>query len=193
MEDAEVFNKVVVFVNTRLTAEKVFKSLFKDFDKQISVYKPLFFDYPGFDLIDDFKESEETRILIVADDLKENIDLSEIPFILHLEIPAEKETFISRVVKNDGNSESLAISFSTDIELVTVKKIEQAIGQIIPVAALPEDLIIAKDSSKEKKNKTKASKEEELTGAAFHEKKESNNKDYNYSSREKAKMKFKNR
>ena len=191
MDDAEVFNKVIVFVNTRLTAEKVFKSLFKYFDKQISVYKPLFFDHPGFDLIDDFKKSDDTRILIVADDLNESIDLSGIPFILHLEIPAEKETFISRIVKGTKNRESLAISFSTDIELVTVKKIEQAIGQIIPVAELPEGLIKAKDTSKEKKNRTKA--EEELTGAAFHEKKESNNKDYNYSSREKAKMKFKNR
>lgn len=192
MEDAEVFSKVIVFVNTRLTAEKVFKSLFKDFDKQISVYKPLFFDHPGFDLIDDFKNSDDTRILVVADDLRETIDLSGIPFILHLEIPAEKETFIARVIKGTENAETLAISFSTDIELVTIKKIEQAIGQLIPVAELPDDLIIA-NPSKEKKSKVKTLKEEELTGAAFHEKKDSNNKDYNFSSREKAKMKFKNR
>jgi ATP-dependent RNA helicase RhlE len=193
MEDEEVFSKVIVFVNTRLTAEKVFKSLFKDFDNQISVYKPLFFDHPGFDLVDDFKKSEDTRILIVADDLKENLDLTAIHFILHLEIPAEKETFINRVVKRAENAESLAISFSTDIELVTVKKIEQAIGKVIPVASLPENLRMAKDVTKERKSRAKSAVEEELTGAAFHEKKESNNKDYNYSSREKAKMKFKNR
>ncbi len=193
MEDEEVFSKVIVFVNTRLTAGKVFNSLFKTFDKQVSVYKPLFFDHPGFDLINDFKASEDTRILIIADDLKETIDLSGIPFVLHLEIPAEKETFISRIVRGADNTDKLAISFSTDIELVTVKKIEQAIGQVIPVAELPGHLIIAKDISKEKKNKMKAPEDEELTGAAFHEKKESNNKDYNYSSREKAKMKFKNR
>lgn len=192
-EDEEVFSKVIVFVNTRLTAEKVFKSLFKKLDKQVSVYKPLFFDHPGFDVVDDFKRSDDTRILIIADDLKETIDLSGIPFILHLEIPAEKETFISRIVKEAENAGNLAISFSTDIELVTVKKIEQAIGQVIPVAELPAGLIIAKDITKEKKNKTKSPKDEELAGAAFHEKKESNNKDYNYSSREKAKMKFKNR
>lgn len=193
MEDEEVFNKVIVFVNTRLTAEKVFKSVFRKFDKQVSVYKPVFFDHPGFDRIEDFKKADDTRILVVADDLKESIDLSGIPFILHLEIPAEKETFISRIVKETDDADKLAISFSTDIELVTVKKIEQAIGQVIPVIELPAGLIIAKEVSKEKKMKSKAPKDEELTGAAFHEKKESNNKDYNYSSREKAKMKFKNR
>ncbi len=193
LEDAEVFNKVIVFVNTRLTAGKVFKSLFKGFDKQVSVYKPLFFDHPGFDLMDDFKSSAQTRILIVADDLRENIDLEGVPFIIHLELPAEKETFLSRVVKGNNNTESLSISFSTDIELAMVKKIEQAIGRVMTVADLPPGLIIAKDNPKEKKNKIQTSKDQEAGGAAFHEKKESNNKDYNYSSREKAKMKFKNR
>ncbi|WP_411272970.1 DEAD/DEAH box helicase [Daejeonella sp.] len=193
MEDAEVFNKVIVFVNTRLTSEKVFKSLFKRFDKQVSVYKPLFFDHPGFDLISEFINSKETRILVVADDLKENFDLSGIPFIVHLEIPAEKETFISRIVKGTDNTEGIAISLATDIELVTVKKIEQAIGRIIPVTELPDNLIIEKNTVKGSRVKHKSTGEEEMAGAAFHEKKDSNNKDYNYSSREKAKMKFKNR
>lgn len=192
LEDSEIFNKVVVFVNTRLTAEKVFKSLFKYFDKEISVYKPLFFDHPGFDLMDEFKKSD-TRILIIADDLKENIDLGGIPFILHLEIPAEKETFLSRVLITNKDTDSLSISFSTDIELVMVKKIEQAMGKFMPVTELPAGLIIEKDPAKEKKYKVQTSKEQEPGGAAFHEKKESNNKDYNFSSREKAKMKFKNR
>lgn len=191
--DAEIFDKVIVFVNTRLTAEKVFKSLFKHLDKEVSVYKPLFFDHPGFDSINDFKESDETRVLIVADDLKDNLDLNGIPFILHFEIPAEKETFIGRIVKGEDNADTFAISFSTDIELVIVKKIEQAIGQNLPVAELPEGVTITKDSNKAKKSNTQASDESELTGAAFHEKKASNNKDYNYSSREKAKMKFKYR
>lgn len=192
LEDSEIFNKVIVFVNTRLTAEKVFKSLFKYFDKEISVYKPLFFDHPGFDLIDEFKKSD-TRILIIADDLNENIDLEGIPFILHLEIPAEKETFLSRVLITNKATDNVSISFSTDIELVMVKKIEQAMGKAIPVTELPAGLIIEKDPAKEKRNKVQTFKEQETGGAAFHEKKESNNKDYNYSSREKAKMKFKNR
>ena len=71
LKDKDVFNKVLVFVNTRLTAEKIFKSLFKYLDKELAIYKPLFFDHPGFDRMEDFKESEDTRILLVADDLRE--------------------------------------------------------------------------------------------------------------------------
>jgi len=192
LKDKEVFTKVLVFVNTRLTAEKVFKSLFKYLDKEIAIYKPLFFDHPGFDLIDDFKHSEDTRILLIADDLKESVDLNDIPFIFHLEMPIELESFIGRIVKNTSieSSDTLAISFATDLELSMVKKIEQAIGLPIPLAELPEDLVIEKDKPK-KTVKTEVQDTE--SGSAFHAKKQSNSKDYNYSSREKAKMKFKNR
>lgn len=196
LRDKEVFTKVIVFVNTRLTAEKVFKSLFKYLDKDIAIYKPLFFDHPGFDLIDDFKQNDETRILLVADDLKESINLKEIPFIIHMEIPAAVETFVGRIIKSSSeqNTELLGISFSTDIELSLIKKNELAIGKTIPIGELPEDLVIEKDKPKKAIKTTKASAvNEESVGAAFHPKKESNAKDYNYSSREKAKMKFKNR
>ena len=71
-----------------------------------------------------------------------------------------------------------------------VKKIEQAIGLPIPLAELPQDLVIEKDKPK-KIAKTEVQDTE--SGSAFHAKKQSNMKDYNYSSREKAKMKFKNR
>jgi ATP-dependent RNA helicase RhlE len=192
LKDKDVFSKVLVFVNTRLTAEKVFKTLFKYLDKGIAIYKPLFFDHPGFDLIDDFKQSEDTRILLVADDLKESLDLKDIPFIFHLEMPVEMETFIGRIVQNTSieNREALAISFATDLELSMVKKIEQAIGLPIPLAELPEGLVIEKDKPKKS---VKTEVQETESGSAFHAKKQSNIKDYNYSSREKAKMKFKNR
>ena len=192
LKDKEVFTKVLVFVNTRLTAEKVFKSLFKYLDKEISIYKPLFFDHPGFDLIDDFRLSEDTRILLVADDLKESFHLNDIPFIFHLEMPIELESFIGRIVKSPStdSSDALAISFATDLELSMVKKIEQAIGLPIPLAELPQDLIIEKDKPKKI---AKAEVQDTESGSAFHAKKQSNSKNYNYSSREKAKMKFKNR
>jgi len=196
LKDKDVFSKVVVFVNTRLTAEKIFKSLFKYLDKDIVIYKPLFFDHPGFDHIDDFKQTEDARILLIADDLKESISLEGIPFIFHLEIPADVETFVGRIVKNnsDVSNDKLAISFSTDIELGLIKKIELAIGKTLPLAELPEDLIIEKDKPKKAIKTSKQIQDTEtLIGAAFHSKKESNAKDYNYSSREKAKMKFKNR
>ncbi|TDQ06897.1 DEAD/DEAH box helicase [Pedobacter metabolipauper] len=192
LRDDEVFDQVVVFVNTRLTAQKLGKALFSRHANEVSVLNPLFFDEEGFDHIEDFKDTPEARILIVANEGTSNIDLSGIPFLFHFEIPENKETFLSRIVKT-GAEEVAAISFATDMELVDVRKIEQSIGVKIPVMDLPEDLVIDK-AAKSAGNKVKTVKESADNpkgGGAFHDKKESNTKDYNYGIGQKAKMTMK--
>ncbi len=196
IKDAEVFNKAVVFVNTRLTAEKIFKSMQQYKEGEVAVYKPLFFDSAGFDDFDDFKHTGEARVLIVANEIQEYLELEGISFIIHFELPLEKETFIAHILNKNASDDlkTLAITFSTDIELSQVRKIEQAIGTKLPLADLPANLIIERDIKKNNGDDVKAvEKTKPASGSAFHEKKESNAKDYNYSSREKAKMKWKNK
>lgn len=193
MRDDDYFNKVIVFVNTRLTAQKLFKSLDKRLHDQVALYKPMFFDQPGLKSVDEFRESD-ARIFIIANEDVEKVDLSEIPFILNFDQPEEKEVYISRIIKNEGNAETLAIAFATDIELSLITKIEQATGQLMEEVELPLGLIIENNPDKEKVAQKKAKKEkavDEQRGAAFHEKKAENAKTYNYSSKEKAKMKYK--
>ena len=177
--------KTIVFVNNRITAQKVYKGLTPANMKVAAILNPLFFDQPGFDSIIDFAEDPEISILIIANEGTDTIDVSSFPRLIHLEIPEEKETYLKRVMKNEADQELESVLFSTDIELNIVKKIEQVIGYKINQLPLPEGLVIFKA-----KTKAAAStpKESEITGAAFHAKKESNAKDYNFSSREKAKM-----
>lgn len=191
LRDDEVFDKVVVFVNSRLTAQKLGKSLHSAKPGEVSVLNPLFFDEEGFDHIEDFKETPEARVLIVANEGSANVDLSGIPFIFHFEVPEKKELFLSRVVKS-GAEELVAITFATDMELVDLRKIEQSLGAKIPVMDLPEDLVIDKVAKASTKIKTvKETVEGPKGGGAFHEKKESNTKDYNYGIGQKAKMTMK--
>ncbi|MGM9475986.1 DEAD/DEAH box helicase [Pedobacter sp. GSP4] len=191
LNDAEVFDKVVVFVNTRLTAQTVYKNFNHAKEGEISIYRSLFFDDKGYDDIEDFKANADARVLIVANENLGDLDITGIPFILHLELPEQKETLIQRIVKH-GDDDVVAITFSTDIELIEVKKIEQAIGQKLELMELPEDLKIADTAPKAKKKKDAADEEPER-GAAFHEKKASNLKNYNYSAGTKAKMTYKNK
>lgn len=191
LRDDEVFDKVVVFVNSRLTAQKLGKSLHSAKPGEVSVLNPLFFDEEGFDHIEDFKETPGARVLIVANEGSANVDLSGIPFIFHFEVPEKKELFLSRVVKS-GEEELVAITFATDMELVDLRKIEQSLGAKIPVMDLPEDLVIDKIAKVSTKIKTvKETVEGPKGGGAFHEKKESNTKDYNYGIGQKAKMTMK--
>ena len=194
MSDVEVFDKVVVFVNTKLTAQTVYKNFNHVNEGEISIYRSLFFDDAGFDDIQDFKNIAEARILIVANEGLQDLDISGIPFIIHLELPEQKETLIKRIVKH-SDEEVVAITFSTDIELIEVRKIEQAVGVLMQVMDLPEDLKVVDATASKTKKKKAADDEDDSSerGAAFHEKKASNVKNYNYSAGTKAKMTYKNK
>lgn len=192
LRDEEVFDKVVVFVNTRLTAQKLGKSLVAYKPGEVLVLNPLFFDEAGFDHIEDFKEANEARVLIVANEGNSSPDLSGIPFIFHLELPEQKELFLSRVVKN-SNEEVVAITFATDLELADVRKIEQSLGVKIPVMDIPDNVIVEKTAKTVSKIKT-TKEDTDLSpkgGGAYHDKKESNTKNYNFGIGQKAKMTMK--
>ena len=191
LSDAETFPKAIVFVNTRLTAEKIYQQLNVVIRGEVALLNPIFFESTGFKSIDDFRQDETMRVLVIANEAGGTAALHDIPFLIHFEIPEEKETFVSRIVKNDeADEDTIAITFSTDLELSEVRKIEQVIGQRLPLADLPEDLIIEKeiaDKDTAKKSKPKPV-DTDAPGAAFHEKKASNNKNYNFSSGYKAKL-----
>jgi ATP-dependent RNA helicase RhlE len=184
MQDEELFTKTIVFVNTRQTAEKVYKTLQNRLKNAVALLES------G---VADFESSPEVRVLVAANENDIEIDLHHIPFLIHFELPVDKETFINRVKNNAPGTEdeTLAITFATDLELSQVKKIEQATGQKVTPAELPADLVIEKEKTAAKPDEQQASKRKAPVaekGEAFHEKKASNSKTYNYSSGLKAKM-----
>jgi len=195
LRDDEVFDKVVVFVNSRLTAQKLAISLASPKEMEFSMFRPLYFDENGFDDFEDFKQTPEARVLVVANQGEGPLNLDGIPFIFHFDVPEEKETFLSRIIKNKENPEEVvAITFATDMELVQVKKIEQSIGQKLELMDLPEELLVEKTlrtKGLDKNRIVKVKSEEPAGGGAYHEKKESNSKNYNYGIGQKAKMTMK--
>ena len=187
LSDEEVFTRVVVFVHTRLTAEKIYQQLRSSLKTAVSILNPVFFESNGVQSVEEFRSDPGNRVLIVADELGIPADLEGIPFIIHFEVPAEKELFLTRVIRAEGtDSGRIAMTFATDLELGQIRKIEQAMGEKIPVAELPEGVPIETSEDVRKISKTAAP--EDTRGAAFHEKKASNAKTYNYSAGTKAKM-----
>lgn len=183
--------KVVVFVSTRLNAEKVYSHIRLSFKNEVAILNPMMFESKGFNSIEEFKEHQQVRFLIVADELGFKYDLDNISLLIHAEIPTDTDIFVHRMIKDLNDPGKVqSISMATDLELASIKKIEQTIGQKISLNELPEDLKIAdlhRDKKAAKEDKT-SKNEESLRGAAFHEKKASNKKDYNYSAGTKAKM-----
>lgn len=191
LDDVEVFDKVLVFVETRLTAQKVYKALAKKDDFEVAIYNPLFVEDFGFSTIEDFKEDTECRILIVANERLENFEIGEIPFVVHLEVPEKIEVFANRIVKH-GGKEINFITFATDIELATVARIEQALGKKMEVLKFPDGFKPLNASAKLKREEND-SEEQGDSSSAFHQKKLKNTKTFNYSAGQKAKMTYKNK
>ena len=187
MADEEVFDKVVVFVNTRTTAQNLINRLHVKYE-EVSLLSPVNPDHAGLDELTTFKRNAAARILFIANEENEEVDLKDIPFIFHFEVPENKDVFVQHVLKN-SDDQAIAITFATDIELPEIKRIEQSLGKKIPITPLPDDLIIYHPH-----NNTKEKTEiDETQGGAFHKKKESNSKTYNYGGGTKAKMTMKNK
>ena len=199
--DEEMFTKTVVFANTRLTAETIYKNLTNRLRKAVAMINPLSFEYNKVNDISEFKADSSLRVLIIANEGTEEteLDLTEIPFIIHLDLPADKAVYIKHIENHtiDAEDETLALTFVTDLELDQVRRIEQTTGQKMQKAELPEDLVIEKDRKQKEAEKEKAKKpvkadpNQYVPGEAFHEKKPENSKTYNYSSGTKAKMNMK--
>jgi superfamily II DNA/RNA helicase len=195
--DEELFTKTVVFANTRLTAETIYKSLHNRLRNAVTTINPLSFEYNKVKDISEFKADSSLRVVIVANEGTEEIDVTGIPFIIHLDLPAEKDIYIKHIENHDidAEDETLALTFATDLELDQVRKIEQATGQKMQKADLPEELVMEKDRKQKESEKVKKvvkpDPNQYVPGEAFHEKKPENSKTYNYSSGTKAKMNMK--
>jgi superfamily II DNA/RNA helicase len=188
MYDEEVFTKSIIFINNRATAEKVYQSMSRRMHEAVGYLNP-HFDEHGFASADEFKANDIARAMIVVTEEEQQLDLSGIPFLIHFDLPQDKETYIQRITNTSGNDDTIALSFATDLELSFIKKVEQVTGKKMEAAALPDDLVIVNDAKpKEEPAKKNAKSAEPEVGSAFHEKKPSNNKNYNFSSGQKAKM-----
>ena len=188
MQDDELFNKVVLFVNTSHTAAKVFRHLQNGLKSSVSVLSP-----DNNNSIDDFKTSGTARVLIINHEHVPVVNFDNVPILLYFELPADKNAFIRNVTNPapDIESETLTITFATDLELSMVKKIEQATGRKLNLTELPAGLVTEKnkkDLVTVEKPVSRRKPEVKVAGEAFHEKKAGNSKTYNYGSGVKAKM-----
>lgn len=152
--DKEVFDKVIVFVNTKFTAETVYKNLYKDFGNEVAVFKAEGIAHLVFDTLSDFKFTPKARILIIANEDVGDISIVDFPCVFQFDIPEEEITYTQRVlIREESQKDQLQFTFCTDLELSTIKRLEQIQGKKMQLMDLPDELFIVKETySKEEKN-----------------------------------------
>jgi ATP-dependent RNA helicase RhlE len=186
LADVEVFDKAVVFVNSRFTAETVYKKLQLSRKGQVAVFKARGMVPENFDTLADFMASPQTSILVIAQEDAENLTEIKAPNQIHFDITEDNDIYTRRVLLGNADAaERLFITFCTDLELSQIRKLEQIQGKRMALINLPEDLYIETETPKKK---AVVEEVDPTRGAAFHEKKLSNQKTENYSARERIRM-----
>lgn len=184
--DAVTYHKMLVFVNNKLNASKVYKSLEKRNSGQVVLLNAPFFDQRSVSNLEDFKEEEYYRICVVStEDLEQTLDLGGVSHLIHFDLKDDKDTIINRIVKQENTlKDALALFFATENEVSTLRKIEQTVGISITIEELPIGTIIEGDAERVELEEESVLSDDPNKGA-FHKKKEKNSKDYNYGIKDK--------
>ena len=176
------FVRVLVFVDSKQVADRVFELLDPKFPDQIGVLHSNKSQNYRINALERFK-SGIYRILISTDVASRGLDIPDISHVINFNVPEEAEDYIHRIGRT-GRAEKtgIAITFANEPEMKLLSEIERFINRYLEEKPLPADLAISNVFTEEEKPVLfdkdylgKAPKLSELQGA-FHEKKEKNKK-----------------
>ncbi|MCL4119577.1 UNVERIFIED_CONTAM: hypothetical protein GTU68_057685 [Idotea baltica] len=131
------------------------------------------------------KQFEEgvNRILIATDIMARGLDLTDISHVINMDVPTFPENYMHRIGRT-GRAESMghAILLYTEKEREAKDQIEALMSYQIPEQAFPEEVAINHELTPEERSGRIKSKNhnrnagKDLSGPAFHEKKDKNKK-----------------
>lgn len=183
LKDKQQFQKVLVFVPNKKSADLVFQLLEEKFNQDVAVIHSNKTQNYRIRSIESFNTGE-VRVLVTSDVMSRGLDLNKITHVINFDTPLFPENYMHRIGRTGrAEEQGSSILLYTEKEQAYKEAIEKLMDYKIPKLALPEEVEISKELSPEEKPKhkekdfTKHKKTEEERGAAFHEKKEKNQKE----------------
>jgi len=182
LENKELFTKVLVFAPSKKGADRIFERLEPVFGEELGVIHSNKTQNHRIRSIRQFDEGVN-RILIATDIMARGLDLTDISHVINVDVPTFPENYMHRIGRT-GRAESIgnAILLYTEKEKEAKERIEALMSYQIPELAFPEEVPINHEltpeerSSKIKSKNHNRNEGKDLSGPAFHEKKEKNRK-----------------
>lgn len=181
LEDREEHGKVLIFVATKVGADRLSETL--NFDSEISVIHSGKEQNHRVKSIEKFEEGE-SRILIATDVIARGIDIEKISTVISFDTPFYPENYIHRIGRT-GRAEQhgRAILFYSEKETVLKDAIEDLMNYTIPLNKWPEEVEMSTRLTPEEKEKPMDSDEPHHktavieVGASTHKKSAKNSKE----------------
>jgi len=132
-------SKILIFVRTKVRAERVFKALGRAGIESSTIHG----DKDQKDrvkVLNDFKNNV-VKILIATDVSARGIDIADVDFVVNYDLPEQPENYVHRVGRTGrGDKKGYAISFCSKEEKPLLKDIEDYIGAPIEPLKISKDL-----------------------------------------------------
>jgi ATP-dependent RNA helicase RhlE len=180
-EDKEL-NKVLVFVGSKKSADRLFERIDKIFPDQVGVIHSNKSHNNRLLALKQFEEGSH-KLIIATDIIARGMDITDVTHVINFDMPEVPGDYLHRIGRTGrADKEGIAISFINQAEQTFLKDIEQLMMMDIPDLQLPENLIISKVYLEEEKPSHLFDKnylKKQTLGdsqGAFHEKKEKNKK-----------------
>lgn len=193
LKDKATFQKVVVFIDSKKNADRLFLELEANYWKELGIIHSNKSQNNRLSTIERFNDGQ-TRILIASDIIARGLDLDDISHVINFDTPKFPENYIHRIgrtgrAKKMGNS---ILLFTKDEEKNKLA-IEKLMDKIIDSKKLPNEVVISKklilDEQPKVVEKNPHKKSKQPSGPSFHEKKDKNKKQYNLGGGQKIKLK----
>ncbi|MFV9551255.1 DEAD/DEAH box helicase [Algibacter sp. PT7-4] len=183
LNDAEHYNKVIIFVAFKRMADRLFDKLDAFFKEELCVIHSNKTQNYRLRSIEQFRTGEN-RILIATDVMARGLDIDNVTHVINFDTPDFPENYMHRIGRTGrAEREGEALVFSTEKEQEAVKNIEALMKMEIPLLEIPDNVAISTElieeerpQIKERNNPTKR-KDEDAPGPAFHEKSAKNQKE----------------
>ena len=181
LEDKEEYNKVLIFVSTKINADRLSETL--KFESEISTIHSGKEQNYRTKSIEKF-ENGTSRILIATDVIARGIDIKKISTVISFDTPFYPENYIHRIGRTGrAEQQGNAILFYNEKESDLKDAIESLMNYTIPLHELPQEVEVSKQLTPEEKDKPieldeishKKSKVE--SGASIHKKLAKNNRE----------------
>ncbi|MFK7899629.1 MAG: DEAD/DEAH box helicase [Cyclobacteriaceae bacterium] len=131
-------SKVLVFVRTKVRAERVFKAMERANLRTVTIHG----DKDQIErkkALTAFKNGDE-KVLIATDVSARGIDVKKVDLVVNYDIPEQPETYVHRIGRTGrGNHKGQAISFSSKEEKELLLKIQEYITKPIKVLTVDKD------------------------------------------------------
>lgn len=177
----EAFERVLLFVNNKKTADLLADKLEEMYPEQFGIIHSNKSQNYRLQTMANFR-SGEIRGIVTTDVMARGLDISDITHVINVEFPEVPEQYIHRIGRTGRADKSgIAISLISPREEEIMIEAEMLMEKEIEFLELPDTVVIAErllefEKDKKKKMKFLLKKPKLEGGASFHEKKEKNKK-----------------